>query len=389
MNQTRLVNLDLFGPKSDNFYYLVQDFCEEHGIELVQCDRLFDVALKKRLEIQAQALYQRAASSLLGIYDTNSFNVKSVLVDLEKNLKGLFNTFLTNYNLIHRALMAKAVPTATLIVEQRQQHNEILRYLFSQRSDKDRWPNANVYPTLPKDRNAYRNLNSYSDRLKSLFRKAKNGIADRHGRTSVGEGLRLPIERFDANNFSYAEYLRYAKSSTPVIITGLSSHVTHDNIIPGLPNWNIDRVNRLCNDRLFELKKMDLNSTHSWARIKLEKKVVAKQYLDIMAFGNITSVSQLHDLYLHDAALKKACPKLLKDVVVPKYFAEDLMQRIPGNLHWQWKNYRDYWPSIFIGGKDTSSALHADWANSAAWMGLISGKKKMANCASTGPSSFV
>ena len=75
-----------------------------------------------------------------------------------------------------------------------------------------------------------------------------------------------------------------------MIITGLSSHVTHDNIIPGLPNWNIDRVSRLCNDRLFELKKMDLNSTHSWARIKLEK-VVAKQYLDIMAFGNITSVT--------------------------------------------------------------------------------------------------
>ena len=46
---------------------------------------------------------------------------------------------------------------------------------------------------------------------------------------------------------------------------------------------------------------------------------MAKQYLDIMAFGNITSVSQLHDLYLHDAALKKACPKLLKDVVVPVF----------------------------------------------------------------------
>ena len=376
LDQTRLVNLDLFGPKRDNFYYLVQDFCEEHGIELIQCDRLFDVALKKRLEIQAQALYQRAASSLLGIHDSNSLNVRSVLGDLENNLKGLFDTFLVNYNLVHRALMAKAVPIATLLVEKRQQHNEILRYLFAQGSDKDNWPNANVFPALPKARNAYRILNSYSDRFKSLFRKARNGIADRHGRTRVGEGLRLPIERFDANNFSYAEYLRYAKSSTPVIITGLSSHVTHDNIIPGLPNWNIDRVNRLCNDRLFELKKMDLNSTDSWARIKLEKKVVAKQYLDIMEFGNITSVSQLHDLYLHDAALNKACPKLLKDVIVPKYFAEDLMQRIPGNLHWQWKNYRDYWPSIFIGGKDTSSALHADWANSAAWMGLISGKKR-------------
>ena len=52
------------------------------------------------------------------------------------------------------------------------------------------------------------------------------------------------------------------------------------------------------------------------------------------------------------------------------------MQRLPASLHWQYKNYRDYWPSLFISGKNTSSALHADWANSAAWMGLMSGKKR-------------
>ena len=278
LDQTRLVNLDLFGPKSNRFYYLIQDFCEEHGIELVQCDRLFDVSLKKRLEIQAQILYQRAASSLLNVYGVDSLNVKSVLEDLEKNLQSLFHTFLTNYDLIHGALIAKAVPTATLIVENRQIHNEVLRYLFAHGSDKDLGSKLNSYPTLPDDRGTFRTLNLYSDRFKSLFRKATHGIADRHGRTRVGEGLRLPIERFDANNFSYAEYLRYAKSSTPVIITGLSSHVSHDNIIPGLPNWSIDRVNRLCHDRLFDLKKMDLNSTDSWARIKPEKSCSQKVF---------------------------------------------------------------------------------------------------------------
>ena len=98
--------------------------------------------------------------------------------DLENNLKGLFDTFLVNYNLVHRALMAKAVPIATLLVEKRQQHNEILRYLFAQGSDKDNWPNANVFePCQNLARNAYRILNSYSDRFKSLFRKARNGIA--------------------------------------------------------------------------------------------------------------------------------------------------------------------------------------------------------------------
>ena len=54
----------------------------------------------------------------------------------------------------------------------------------------------------------------------------------------------------------------------------------------------------------------------------------------MMEFGEITSTSVLEDLYLHDASLKKACPELLKDVIVPKYFSEDLMQRLPASLHW-------------------------------------------------------
>ena len=36
----------------------------------------------------------------------------------------------------------------------------------------------------------------------------------------------------------------------------------------------------------------------------------------------------------------------------------------------------DYWPSIFVGGKGTSSSLHKDWAGTSAWMALLVGDKE-------------
>ena len=38
--------------------------------------------------------------------------------------------------------------------------------------------------------------------------------------------------------------------------------------------------------------------------------------------------------------------------------------------------FSDYWPSIFVGGKGTSSLLHKDWAGTSAWMALLVGEKE-------------
>ena len=38
--------------------------------------------------------------------------------------------------------------------------------------------------------------------------------------------------------------------------------------------------------------------------------------------------------------------------------------------------FSDYWPSIFVGGKGTSSSLHKDWAGTSAWMALLEGEKE-------------
>ena len=399
LDETKLVQLDLFGENRDNFYYLIQDFCEEYGIALMECDTLFDMAFQKRMEAEGQNIYQKTVSSIIGGNDNkdkdvdnlNRYDVKDKIKQFENSLQNMFHLFMSNYETLSNAYKSKIEPTARLLVENREMYSETFRYLFLLRKhendEEERkiilFNNNESSPPLPHKHNQLLHnrtnsltLSSFSSAFNKILSDTQYGMADRHGRNRIGEGLRLPIDRFDANNFTYAEYLRYAKTSTPVIITGMISQVTYDGIVPGLPNWTLERLNKLCFNRIFDLKKMVVNDTNSWARMKLEKKILAKKYLDMMEFGEITSTSVLEDLYLHDASLKKACPELLKDVIVPKYFSEDLMQRLPASLHWQYKNYRDYWPSLFISGKNTSSALHADWANSAAWMGLMSGKKR-------------
>lgn len=47
-------------------------------------------------------------------------------------------------------------------------------------------------------------------------------------------------------------------------------------------------------------------------------------------------------------------------------------QRLPSSLHAFYTNLRDYWPSLFIGAEGSGSGLHADWADTSAWMGLVS-----------------
>ena len=42
--------------------------------------------------------------------------------------------------------------------------------------------------------------------------------------------------------------------------------------------------------------------------------------------GNATDV---RDYYIHDATVKKICPNILADFAVPKFFANDWLQRFP------------------------------------------------------------
>ena len=83
------------------------------------------------------------------------------------------------------------------------------------------------------------------------------------------------------------------------------------------------------------------------------------------------------ELTLPDTELTSTPPQRLSlrhDAVIPKYFTLDLTQHLPQGFN---HNYpANYWPSLFIGpGGKSSSALHADVLDTAAWMGVVQGRK--------------
>ena len=76
--------------------------------------------------------------------------------------------------------------------------------------------------------------------------------------------------------------------------------------------------------------------------------------------------------YLFDWSLPLHCPELAKQLVIPKYFAADFLQRTRSRD----SLYRNSWPSIFIAPAGISSELHVDAFGSNFWMALFEGKKR-------------
>ena len=334
---------------------IAQAFCGKYLIDSGQCDSLLSHLMRKSGEAELKHIVELV--STIGYHDIRTLG-------LVESIYSLYEGFQTHYAVLDKVLTAKAAPLVEMIVEKRRKRGDLLRYFLLLAKNGKGEP-LGFEPSLY---------------VQTLLSDAAYGEPDRHGNNRVGEGERFAIDRVHASNFSYAEYLRYAHTSTPVIIEGFRDlHGADDAAVPGLPPWSVDRIRNICSNREFLLKKLDRDDTQSWARMKAFKKVVARDYLNAVWMEDLAPGSQkrlLEHLYLHDAPLNTTCPELLHDVVVPNYFSADIMQRVPGSTHRLWKGYRDYWPSIFIGGENTMSALHADWCNSAAWMGLVSGKKR-------------
>ena len=75
--------------------------------------------------------------------------------------------------------------------------------------------------------------------------------------------------------------------------------------------------------------------------------------------------------YVFDWSIPQHCPELLDELLIPKYFAKDLLQQLPqGTL------YRESWPSLFIGPRGSRCAMHVDTFGSHFWMALFQGRKR-------------
>jgi len=161
-----------------------------------------------------------------------------------------------------------------------------------------------------------------------------------------------------------AFFHEYAVRRRPVIISDALERMG------SVASWkNLSHVAAVCGHRPAFLKEQVRGSSH-WAG--LEK--VGEDNTTVGAFVRSLQAQELEQpLYLFDWGLPKYCPELLDGFIMPRYFAQDFLQRTPAKESDQ---YREQWPSLFIGPQGSGCNLHVDSIGSHFWMVLISGRKR-------------
>lgn len=77
---------------------------------------------------------------------------------------------------------------------------------------------------------------------------------------------------------------------------------------------------------------------------------------------------------IFDWSFQKNCPEILDGhFVMPKYVAQNFLERVPRRIP---LNYRDSWPSLFIGRDGGYGGNHRDAFGSAFWMYVMEGAKE-------------
>lgn len=162
----------------------------------------------------------------------------------------------------------------------------------------------------------------------------------------------------------------YAMKGIPVIITNYSDvfqNMTEQNIIETCGKKWVS----IAKTRNTTLDKP--GSKHRWANVDRSG---GGNHLFKIANDIILGTNEEDQSYygVFDWPLSRNCPEVLKKYYkVPKYIAQDFMQRVPKEVE---LNYRDSWPSFFLAQSNSYGGLHRDVFGSAFWQYVISGKKE-------------
>ena len=156
-------------------------------------------------------------------------------------------------------------------------------------------------------------------------------------------------------------FLRYADQQRPVILTDQSPvfiNVTLERIIASCGNIEVPTARRIDSDDL-------------WAGVEDAGHFLLRDIMRDVQNGNATADGSLG---VFDWPLRANCPRLLQQhYTVPKYIAQDFMQRVPRSMK---LHYRDSWPSLFVGYAGSFSRLHKDVFGSAFWQYVVEGEKE-------------
>ena len=177
----------------------------------------------------------------------------------------------------------------------------------------------------------------------------------------------LPGLERDASSLSYHEfYTNFSLRHTPVLIKGGADVMT-------TTEWDLDHLDAVCGDKMVTPGRYAEDGA-GWAALSFDSEIPLSQYIGQLRNGSLVEgYTPPGYPYVFDWPLPEHCPEIMREFVVPKYFANDFLQRIPRAYH---VPYQDSWPSLFVGPAGSGSGLHIDSFGSSFWMGLVSGKKK-------------
>ena len=157
-------------------------------------------------------------------------------------------------------------------------------------------------------------------------------------------------------------YTEYALQNVPVIITDYASVYQ---------NMTIQNILKYCGEKV--VYQATTNGS-GWAGIERETEFELRELYQKIYENNVGQTSASHTYGLFDWPMGRNCGELLEDhYVVPKYIAQDFLQRVPPNVPLM---YRDSWPSLFIGRNNSFGGLHIDVFGSAFWQYVIDGRKE-------------
>lgn len=108
-------------------------------------------------------------------------------------------------------------------------------------------------------------------------------------------------------------YERYAAPGRPVIITGLTVTTTP---------WTLSHVADMTRECRAQLRRRHPGSAE-WGAME------DGPHESVGAFVDGLQATPLEERYLFDWSLPLHCPALARELVVPRYFANDFLQRTP------------------------------------------------------------
>lgn len=174
----------------------------------------------------------------------------------------------------------------------------------------------------------------------------------------------LPVERVDASNLSQAQFMAYyASTQKPVVITGLK--VTKEP-------WTLEHIAAHAGDVYFTSRRL-VKGSSEWAQLEPGQRWTVSDYIQAIIDGS-KEFNELSD-YLFDWGLPLGCPSLAAQVIVPEYFAANLLVQTPPGTMWH-----DSWPSLFVAPRGLVSELHIDSLATNFWMVRVSSVPHAFSC---------